>query len=120
MKTGASTTRPCDVSFTTSPLVKPNLCAECGLISAALSHVSLVMGLGTSCNQELLTKLPSAIEGSGRRTTSIPELCLALGAGIWPVNFTGLAGKALLATAPLSSEVSQNSSNFGPGFCRSQ
>src|SRR5580700_3821025 len=53
--------------------------AVAGLTSTALSHVSLVIGLGSSCSQPLFAKRPSRIDGSLRKETSRPE---AAGAGV--------------------------------------
>ena len=39
---------------------------------AALSHVSLVSGLGNSCSQPLLANRPSQIVGSGQKVISSP------------------------------------------------
>ncbi len=38
--------------------------AVAGLMSTALSHVSLVIGFGSSCSQPLLAKRPSSTAGS--------------------------------------------------------
>src|SRR5208282_5335206 len=114
---GASTDCPCAVNFTTSPFATPSLWAEAGLTSAALSQVSLVRGLGTSCNQPLLAKLPSPMEGSGRRTISIPP-AFALAAPLSEVlDLTVFGGRAVFATTPSFSEVCQNWSKSAPGFC---
>ncbi len=59
-------------TFTTSPLEIPNSRAVVGLTRAALSHVNLVNGLGSSCSQPLFAKLPSWMDGSGRKTTVNP------------------------------------------------
>src|SRR5207253_4789001 len=51
-------------------LLIPSCRAVFGLMSAALSQVSLVSGFGNSCNQPLLAKRPSKIVGSARKITS--------------------------------------------------
>src|SRR6266536_1750859 len=43
-----------------------------GLMRIALSHVSFVMGFGSSCSQPLLANRPSSTDGSFRKTISIP------------------------------------------------
>ena len=48
----------------------PSSSAVAGLMRAALSQVSLVIGLGSSCSQPLLANRPSKSVGSGRKTIS--------------------------------------------------
>ena len=43
-----------------------------GLAITALSQVSLVIGLGSSCSQPLLLNRPSRIDGSSRKAISKP------------------------------------------------
>src|SRR5437867_2226447 len=59
-------------SFTLLPRSK--LAAVAGLTIAALSHVSLLSGLGNSWSQPLFEKRPSCIVGSGLNTISNWEL----------------------------------------------
>ncbi len=68
--TGAWTLRPLKVSSTTSSFGRLSASASFGLTSAALSQVSFVMGLGSSCNQPLLANRPSHTAGSGLKTSS--------------------------------------------------
>ena len=49
-------------------------------MSAALSQVSLVRGLGSSWSQPLLANRPSQIVGSGRKTISSPRAGRVAGA----------------------------------------
>ena len=44
--------------------------AVAGLTITALSHVSFVIGLGSSCSQPLFAKRPSRMHGSGRNEMS--------------------------------------------------
>ena len=46
--------------------------AVAGLTSTALSHVSFVIGFGSSCSQPLLANRPSSTEGSRRNEISRP------------------------------------------------
>src|SRR6185295_16686343 len=74
--------------------------AVAGLTMTALSHVSLVIGLGSSCSQPLFAKRPSRIDGSLRNAISRPgEVRLepdAAGAGGVLVAFA--AGDARVAS----------------------
>ncbi len=55
---------------TSCPVAVPRCSAIAGLISSALSQVSLVTESGSSCSQPLLAKRPSQIVGSGRKVIS--------------------------------------------------
>src|SRR5437016_14675329 len=81
IQTGARTVRSPRLSSTMSPVTRLRRSANAGLISAALSHVSLLIGLGHSCNQPLLANPPSQILGSGRQLISRSMLggCLLTG-----------------------------------------
>ena len=58
------------------PVLTPRRCAVATLRMAALSQVSLVMGLGSSWSQPLLAKRPSYMVGSGRKSaSSLPPRC---------------------------------------------
>ena len=64
---------------------------------AALSHVSLVRGLGSSCSQPLLANRPSQIVGSGRKVISSPPR-----SGRQPELASGiLIGKLPVGTSPV-------------------
>ncbi len=70
IQTGSLSLRPADSNSTMSLFESDCSSASAGLISAALSHTSLVTGLGSSCNQPLLPKRPSQMVGSGRKVIS--------------------------------------------------
>src|SRR5215469_14074350 len=109
MKTGASTWRPPTCTLTTSSRFRPCCAAVAGLISRALSQLSLLNGRGSSISQALLAKLPSQTEESGWRTTSRPPAAgladAVPAAGAFGENC--LAGGAVPSSNPLLSEVSQ-------------
>src|SRR4051794_3651921 len=79
------------VISTMSPLTSIRRSAVAGASSAALSHVSLVSGFGSSWSQALLAKRPSQMLGSGRNTTSRP----------WPVAAGADAEKSALTATVL-------------------
>ncbi len=54
----------------TSPLARPCSRARAGLMARTLSQVTVFSGLGSSCSQGLLAKLPSQTLGSGRKISS--------------------------------------------------
>ena len=53
---------PLTVSFTTSPCFRPNSAAVFGLMSAALSQTSFVIGSGSSCSHGFIANRPSKTE----------------------------------------------------------
>src|SRR6202043_616145 len=80
--------------------------AVAGLTSTALSHVSLVIGFGSSCSQPLFAKRPSRIEGSLRKEISKPgggEVGVVAGvaeATAADTRETGFGGNAVFGTTP--------------------
>src|SRR4030095_3377824 len=96
----------CDVTPPTSRLGTQSRWAVAGLIRAALSQVSLVRGLGSSCSQPLLANRPSQIVGSGRRRRSIEERRSGGGDGRSPSSIlkppyaTSRGGSAVFAIRP--------------------
>jgi hypothetical protein len=72
IQTGARSALPPAAISTISSLTTPRRRAIAGPISAALSQVRRVIGLGSSCSQPLLANAPSATFGSGRNSTAIP------------------------------------------------
>src|SRR6185295_3613706 len=104
--------------------------AVAGLTMTALSHVSFVIGFGSSCSQPLLAKRPSRTDGSGRNAISRPgEVRLkpdASGAGGVLVAFgagdalvasgfsrTALGANAVFGITPSCSQRRQFASSFG-------
>src|SRR5205807_2192741 len=69
----------------------PSFSAERMPTYATLSHVTLVIGFGSSCSQPLFAYRPSRIVGSGRKTTSQP---LEAGGGGARTVFGAAAGAA--------------------------
>ena len=78
-------------------------------MSAALSQVSLVSGLGSSWSQPLLANRPSQIVGSGRKTISRPSAAVggcgagaatSLTSGATAFGFDGRAGDDARRRAP--------------------
>src|SRR5579864_142814 len=59
----------------TSWVATPSCCAVAGLISATLSQLNLVIGLGSSSSQPFVANRPSYSDGSGRNTTSTSVDC---------------------------------------------
>src|SRR6187397_1039002 len=89
-----------------------------GLAITALSQVSLVIGLGTSCSQPLLLNRPSSTDGSRRKASSNPlpdESGRRAAACATRLTFTdGLrAAGALWEMTPSCSHFSQDRSNCG-------
>ena len=88
-------------SSRTSPSTIPICLARAGLMSATLSQVNRVRGLGSSCSQPLLAKRPSQIVGSGRKTNSRPPSSVRLssaceGSGVPAIlNVAGFAAAAV-------------------------
>ncbi len=108
MRTGSSTLFPFAVTFTTSSFCRPSFCAVAGETIAALSHVSLLSGFGSSWSQPLLAKRPSRRDGSGRKTASrseglaAAEIVAAASACATSATRTGstFAGNAVPGTTP--------------------
>src|SRR5450759_3928069 len=63
---------PCSPPWNDGDSDALSLAAVAGLASTALSQVSRVIGLGSSCSQPLFAKRPSRIDGSLRKETSRP------------------------------------------------
>src|SRR5438132_6853174 len=70
IQTGALTARSPKLNSTISPLVSFCRSANVGLTKAALSQVSLLIGLGHSCSQPLFAKRPSQTVGSAQKFSS--------------------------------------------------
>ena len=87
-------------------------CAVRGLISAALSHVSLLSGRGSSCSQPLLAKRPSRTDASGRNTISKPWL-----AAIYIVAQLALAVHLFHGAWSLFQSLGVNNPRYN-GLCR--
>src|SRR4051812_19965817 len=104
IQTGALSDVSVAMSVTTSPLWIFNRSARAGLISAALSHVSFVNGLGSSCNQPLWANRPSQMLGSGRKIISYPAGGGVTGdcRSVW-LAVTATVGLAVLGITPLRS-----------------
>src|SRR6266545_6168160 len=95
--------------------------AVAGLISAGLSQVIVVIGLGNSWSQPLLAKRPSQIVGSGRKTISnedeaVPPVIFNPPSSIF--SATVLGGSALLAISPSCSALRQAASSARPCPCQ--
>src|SRR5262245_37117409 len=89
-------------------LIRSRRLAVSGAISAALSHVSFVSDFGSSCSHALFAKRPSYTLGSGRNTTSSPELdAPAVAAGRPACSVTVFGAKAVLGTTPSCSHLRQ-------------
>src|SRR5262249_28132187 len=100
-------------------LCSPSFAAVPGLSRAALSQVSFVMGLGSSCNQPLLAKRPSHTVGSGWNSSSRPGAVsagTAASASQAVCNCTSWGGKAVSAMKPLCSAVRQNDAKSAPWY----
>src|SRR6516164_6491763 len=119
IRIGASSSRPSKVSFTTSSRSRPRRCDVAGLQCAALSQVSYVNGLGSSCSQPLLAKRPSQTLGSGRKASSRPPCTSDAGAPAENPSFneTCLGGSAVPAITPSLREVSHNTSKSELAAC---
>ena len=85
-----------------------------GLTSAALSHVSLVCGFGSSCSQPLLAKRPSNTVGSARNTISRPLLPPGFDDGSTGRPVTVFTAAPVSGTSPSCSALRQNVSNPAP------
>src|SRR6202040_791633 len=70
MSTTVERTCPCSPPREITLCARSFFCANFGLTIAALSHVSLVTGLGNSCSHPLLANRPSYTVGSGRKIYS--------------------------------------------------
>src|SRR5215472_14540704 len=114
IRIGASSSRPSKVSFTTSSRLRPRRCDVAGLTSAALSQVSFVNGLASSCSQPLLAKRPSQTLGSGRKAISSPLTTSDAAAPVAnpSLSETGLGGRAEPAITPSFNDVSHHASKL--------
>ena len=111
IQTGTSTDRSPLFRATTSSFRTPSFPAVEGLTSATLSHVSLVIGFGSSCSHPLLAYLPSHTQGSGLSTSSSPVLSDGDSCGCADCfSEIDLGGNSEPATTPLFRVVFQNSS----------
>jgi hypothetical protein len=79
-----------------------NRSAVAGLTMMALSHVSLVIGLGSSCSQPLLANRPSRTDGSFRNAISRAAAGCNRAARKTeqPRALTGFCGKAVFGITP--------------------
>src|SRR5438045_2606568 len=87
--------------------------AVAGLVRTALSHVSLVIGLGSSCSQPLVAKRPSRTDGSFLRRVSVRPggaVSRRSGGGIGFI-LPGFAGEAVFGTTPSCSQRRHAASN---------
>src|SRR5581483_2827497 len=118
--TGACSFRPRERNSITSPLCRFFSFANAGEISATLSQVSCVSGLGNSCNQPLLAHSPEPIVGSGRNNSSSASpsapLCfgppspakrVALGCPLPAGGERGFEAAVSLLPSPLWEEVAE-------------
>src|SRR5699024_6720912 len=93
---------------------------------AALSQVSLVIGLGNSCSQALLLNCPSQMVGSGIKIISRPESLLTSDCALETelrksfLNFTVLADNAVPSTIPVCNALFQvfSKSDWGHWVCQ--
>jgi hypothetical protein len=114
ISTTVLTTCPCSPPDAPGAVLSCSLAAVAGLTITALSHVSLVIGLGSSCSHPLLAKRPSRTAGSFLKTISRPP---PAGAGLWScaagLTVTVLAGNAVPGITPSCSQRRQADSNSG-------
>src|SRR6187455_243141 len=82
-----------------SPFVSELSWASLGLIHAAVSQVSFVIGFGASCSQPLFEKRPSQTLGSGRNTISSPGVAAGAGRGAGAAGGATATGAAAGAAA---------------------
>src|ERR1700680_835012 len=87
-----------------------------GLTSTALSHVSFVIGFGSSCSQPLFAKRPSRIDGSLRNETSKPEAGVTAPRRSKPGQTeTDFGANAVLGTTPSCTQRRHEASNASFG-----
>ncbi len=104
-------------SVTMSPSWMPRPSASVLLMRAALSHVSLLTGSGSSCIQALLAALPSYTTLDGRKTSSSPCGALKLASfAIVDMSAAGTdaAASSLPGSTPSWSVLSQRLSKSSP------
>src|SRR5580693_9149683 len=110
MNTGAVTVRPWYFRSTLSSVLRPSFCAVAGLTQAALSHVILFCGLGSSCSQPLFDHDPSQRAGSGRIMISRP--CDGFDSPAdGALAVTLMAASAVFGTTPSCNDFCQKISN---------
>src|SRR5262249_62236904 len=74
---------PCSPPRYAGAFAARSLCSVAGLTNIALSHTSLVSGLGSSCSHPLLLNRPSRMQGSSLKDTSMVDC------GLWIVDLLG-------------------------------